>query len=171
MFLYCPECRRKSPDFTEDKKLSCPACGFEFYHNTAAAVGILVKKENSYIILRRGREPGKGMLDLPGGFVDPGESAQESCHREIREELGVEIKNLQFQDSKANIYPYKSVTYHTCDLFFTAECSDEKFIRQEDEVEEILLLNKEEIDIDQFAFDSVRSFMKDILEKNSHPRG
>ncbi|MDC7235952.1 MAG: NUDIX domain-containing protein [Spirochaetales bacterium] len=163
MFDYCPKCRKPSPDFIDHKKTVCPECGFTLYQNTAAAVAVLVKQKNRYIILRRGREPGKGMLDLPGGFVDPGESAEDSCRREIREELGIKISNLRYICSRPNIYPYKGVTYHTCDMFFTAESGDDVFTRQEDEIDEILLLSKEEIEINQFAFDSIKNLLKDKL--------
>ncbi|MBF9014781.1 MULTISPECIES: NUDIX domain-containing protein [unclassified Oceanispirochaeta] len=167
MFNYCPKCRRPSPDFIDNKKISCPDCGFTIYQNTAAAVAVLVKVEKRYIILRRGREPGKGMLDLPGGFIDPGESAEDSCRREIKEELGVEISNLRYISSHPNIYPYKDVTYHTCDMFFIAECMDKNFVRQEDEIDEILLLDRKEIDIEQFAFESIRILLDEQLHKIS----
>ena len=165
MFDYCPRCRKPSPAFTKGNKISCPECGFTLYINTAAAVAVLVKCGDRYIILKRGREPGKGLLDLPGGFCDPGETAEESCRREIREELGVEITNLSYFSSSPNIYPYKDVTYNTCDLFFIAECLDEDFSRQEDEVEEILLLEREEIIIEQFAFESIRNLLTTYFEK------
>lgn len=163
MFEFCPKCRKPSPDYIDNKKIYCPECGFTIYQNTAAAVAVLVKLEKRYIILRRGREPGKGLLDLPGGFVDPGESAEECCRREIREEIGVEISNLQYITSHPNIYPYKDVTYNTCDMFFIAECMDKNFVRQEDEIDEILLLDKKELDIEQFAFESIKNLLKDYL--------
>jgi len=169
VFTYCPQCRTKGPEFTKNRRIECPSCGFVLYHNTAAAVAVLVKSENRYIILRRGRNPGKGLLDLPGGFVDPGESAEDCCRREIREELGISIENLQYLSSRPNIYPYKGVTYNTCDLLFIAECRSVDFIRQEDEVDEILLLTPEELKIDQFAFESTRNFLKELQSKFPEP--
>jgi NADH pyrophosphatase NudC (nudix superfamily) len=165
MFDYCPQCGKKTLQFQDNRKLFCPECGFNLYHNIAAAVSVLVKSKKGYIILKRGKEPARGMLDLPGGFVDPEESAEDACRREIREEIGVEIGSLTFLGSAPNIYPYKGVTYNTCDLFFTAECLEADFRRQEEEIEDILLLRKEEIDIEQFAFDSVKHFLKNHLNK------
>ncbi len=165
MFAYCPQCRTPDPEFISQRKIHCPSCGYVLYQNTASAVAVLVKLENRYIILRRGKEPGKGLLDLPGGFVDPGESAEDCCRREIREELGIPVENIRYLSSRPNIYPYKGVTYHTCDLLFIAECRSSDFIRQEDEVDEILLLTREELPIDQFAFESTRNFLKDLQKK------
>jgi len=165
MFAYCPHCGTPHPEFTKGCRIHCTECGFVFYHNTASAVAILVKLENRYIILRRGREPGKGLLDLPGGFVDPGESAEEACRREITEELGISVENIRYLSSRPNIYPYKGVTYNTCDLLFIAECRHDDFVRQEDEVDEILLLTLEELKIDQFAFESIREFLKELQLK------
>ncbi|MDC7241856.1 MAG: hypothetical protein PQJ50_15995, partial [Spirochaetales bacterium] len=56
-------------------------------------------------------------------------------------------------------------TYNTCDLFFIAECQEKDFSRQEDEVEEILLLKREEIDIEQIAFESIRNLLTSYFEK------
>jgi NADH pyrophosphatase NudC (nudix superfamily) len=161
MFSYCPQCKSDQLEYTKQKRTHCLSCDFVFYQNTAAAVAVLVKFENRFIVLKRGRNPGKGMLDLPGGFIDPGESAEAGCHREIKEELGISVQNITYVGSGPNIYPYKGVTYTTCDLFFIAECIDTNFVRQIDEVDEILLLTRDEINIELFAFESIRNFLKD----------
>ena len=163
MFHYCPRCSYESPDFLNNRKVSCPSCGFQFYQNTAAAVAVLLKYRDSYVILRRGRHPGKGLLDLPGGFVDPDESAEEACRREIREEIGVEICDLIYRTSCGNTYPYKGITYKTCDLLFTARCNDDVFTPREGEIQEILFMEKNSLSLEDFAFDSLKKMLKQIL--------
>jgi ADP-ribose pyrophosphatase YjhB (NUDIX family) len=60
----------------------------------------------------------RGLLALPGGFVEPGERAEDAALRECREELGWAPERLEFLASYPNLYPYKGVPYATCDLYF-----------------------------------------------------
>jgi len=43
------------------------------------------------LMIRRGREPGRGLWSLPGGRCEPGETAAETAVREVREETGLEV--------------------------------------------------------------------------------
>ncbi len=70
----------------------CESCDFEFYLNVAAAVAALITdEEGRLLVVVRAEEPRKGMWDLPGGFADPGESAEEALGRELAEELGLVV--------------------------------------------------------------------------------
>lgn len=73
------------------------------------------------LVTRRAIDPDKGKLDLPGGFIDPGESAEEAITRELAEELGLEVKKLRYLASAANRYPFSGLTVFTTDLAFLVE--------------------------------------------------
>ncbi len=162
MFRYCPRCGFESPDFLENRKIHCSSCGFLFYQNTAAAVAVLLECGEEYVIMKRARDPGKGMLDLPGGFVDPDESAEEACRREIKEELGVDVYNLRYITSHGNTYPYKGITYKTCDLLFTGECRTREFVLQEHEIQGVVFMRKGELPLEDFAFESLKIMLKEL---------
>ena len=90
------------------KLLRCSACGFELYLNVAAAVaGVIVDEQERMVVLVRGKEPGKGQWDLPGGFVDPEDTAEEAMRREVREEIGLEVTGLTYLGSWPNVYEYR----------------------------------------------------------------
>lgn len=57
-----------------------------------ATVDALILEDGKIMLIKRGREPDKGKWALPGGFVDEGETAEEACVREAREETGLEIE-------------------------------------------------------------------------------
>ena len=56
---------------------------------------ILISKQNSVLLIERGREPFKGRWALPGGFVDMDESLETACQRELEEETGIRISELK----------------------------------------------------------------------------
>ena len=78
----------------------CRACGNTTYRNPIPVVVVLLPANGGLIAIRRNVEPQKGLLALPGGYLDYGESWQEGASRELREETGIEIapENLRLYD-------------------------------------------------------------------------
>jgi 8-oxo-dGTP pyrophosphatase MutT (NUDIX family) len=140
-FRFCPACA--SPRLVSDRgrRWICPDCGFEYFHNVATAAGIVIDVAGRVLFLVRAREPALGKLALPGGFVEPGERAEDAALRECREELGWAPEKLEFLASYPNLYPYKGVPYATCDIYFRSSAPS---------------LNLETLDIDQGESSSVR---------------
>lgn len=121
---YCPSCGKETLSYIDNHKWSCNECGLSLYNNVAAAVGLvaIIKKDNinHILLVKRGRMPRKGFLAVPGGFVDPGESAEEAAFRECHEEIGLIPKSITYLTSATNNYQYKDIDYVTCDIFFKA---------------------------------------------------
>ncbi|MDP4206629.1 MAG: NUDIX domain-containing protein, partial [Bacteroidota bacterium] len=116
---YCPFCGAKDLESRDVNYFYCNSCHKEYFTNTAAAVAAIITDNQGRILFtRRAHDPFKGMLDLPGGFVDAGETAEEALFREIREELGSEIIEFSYFCSFPNEYPYSGLTYYTLDLAF-----------------------------------------------------
>jgi 8-oxo-dGTP diphosphatase len=44
------------------------------------------------LLVRRAFAPARGLWDVPGGFIEPGETAEQAARREAREELGVTVR-------------------------------------------------------------------------------
>jgi len=192
MFNFCPSCASKKINFEEGKVFRCPACNFVYYHNVAAATGCLIivpendneKGENQsekIVFLVRGKEPAKGKLDLPGGFVDPNEGALEGLCRELKEELnwtpeipqGKTINDVfKLLASFPNIYQYKGINYNTCDLYFQVLApglKPEDFKIDPEEITAVKFLNPKEIDFSKLAFSSTKKAVESYLKsKNNH---
>lgn len=140
-----------------------------YYQNVAAAVAVIIEKEGNILFTIRNREPKLGMLDLPGGFTDPDESAEETCARELKEELNLELKpeNFHYFKSQPNNYLYKGIPYKTEDLIFTAKLPESnQIILEESEIQEIKWIPKQEINIQDIGFESLQNAIKSYLEKN-----
>lgn len=165
VFRYCPKCGAAALRFAGPKLLRCDVCGFELYLNAAAAVAaLIVDAEGRLLVVERAQEPKKGMWDLPGGFADPGESAEEALRREVAEEVGLQIKSLRYIGSYPNVYDYMGVRYPTVDLGFACEVGDASAMRPRPaEVAGAHFRRPDEIQVDRFAFDSLRRLVEDFL--------
>lgn len=164
---YCPKCGQQTLIWDGNIKWSCSNCDFVLFHNTAAAVAVLIKYEDELFLTVRNREPGKGKLDLSGGFTDPKESAEETCARELNEELGLIIKPEKFRylGSQPNIYPYKNIVYNTLDLFFLYEVEEKFEVKlEESEIADSIWIKIADLDLDKIAFDSQKKFLKSFID-------
>ena len=155
-FNYCPSCGEGDILFDGIKQFNCKECSFEYYHNVAIAVAVILDYDHKILLTKRNEEPGKGKLDLPGGFVDPKESAEEAAKREIREELKIETGDMQYFGSFPNVYEYKDVVYNVCDLFFYSRINTLVTDFDRTEIQELIFLNPSEIPIDKLAFESTK---------------
>ena len=160
---FCPKCGNESLSWDGEKKWNCKDCDYVLFHNVAGAVAVVIKCGDEILLTRRNQEPKKGKLDLAGGFVDPKESAEETCARELFEEMKIkiDISKLKYLASLPNIYEYKNIIYNTLDLFYEYE-SEEKFeVNLEiSEISETVWLKIQDINPDDIAFDSQRVFLE-----------
>lgn len=112
----------------------------------------------------RNQEPGFGKLDLPGGFIDNGETLEQGIRREIIEELQLELGTIEYFTSFPNTYPYKGTTYYTCDLFFTSRISSPPTFIEKSEIQKTVFLSPSEININDIAFKSIQNAVKLFIE-------
>jgi len=85
-------------------------------------VGILVKRDEEYLLIKRGSEPDKGMWTIPGGLVEIGETVREAAARETREETGLEVEVKDILDvlDKIALDDMNRVRYHFIVVYFLA---------------------------------------------------
>ena len=85
---HCSYCGSRFPDaWTWPRR--CPACGSVSYQNPLPVSVVLLPVDSGLLLVRRTNPPQAGLLGLPGGFIEMGESWQEAGARELREETGV----------------------------------------------------------------------------------
>jgi 8-oxo-dGTP pyrophosphatase MutT (NUDIX family) len=165
IFKYCPVCGSNDFYANSEKSCHCSNCDFEYFINASAAVGVfIVNDKNELLVCVRGKNPEKGKWDLPGGFVDYNESAENAVIREIKEELGVDITDCNYLFSFPNRYEYSGLTIPTLDLFFECKVSSIDSISPADDVADCLFTPLHSIDISQFGFESMRNATKKFIE-------
>ena len=164
---YCPKCGNETLNWNGEKKWSCSNCDYVLFHNVAGAVAVIIKHQDEILFTRRNQEPKKGKLDLAGGFVDPKESAEETCVRELFEEMKikVDIAQLKYLASLPNTYEYKKILYNTIDLFYEYELSEKVGFELElSEISETIWIKKDQINLEDIAFDSQKLFFETYIK-------
>jgi ADP-ribose pyrophosphatase YjhB (NUDIX family) len=91
----CPRCTHEL-ERRERGHLGCPACGSQYYANSAPAVQGLLERDGRVLLAKRAIEPRLGMWDIPGGFLEEGEEALDGLRRELREETGLDIEPVEW---------------------------------------------------------------------------
>ncbi len=167
-FEYCPRCGAYTFVEHNNRSKKCETCGLIYYANVAAAVACFIKdKQGNLLTVRRKHEPAKGTLDLPGGFLDPEETAEEGIRREVKEETGLDIDHIRYLFSLPNIYPYAGVTVYTTDLFFEATCDDLSHAQAADDAVEIVMLSSEKIDPNLFGLCSISRAIRKVFPSDT----
>ncbi len=157
--LYCPKCGAQRFVPQGRKKLQCQQCEFQFFRNAACAVAVAIICDEEILVVTRAREPAKGQLDLPGGFVDPGENLEQAVIRELKEELDIEVSDMRYLMSGVNVYPYGGVIYDTTDVFFEVTYQNKPTVKALDDVAAVNWLPMQTLTLAQFAFASQREML------------
>ncbi len=160
----CPQCGSESLVWPSPKNFSCTACGFMLYLNIAAAVAVIIECQGRILFGVRKNEPERGMLDLPGGFVDQGETAEQALRRELQEELGIAVQDLRYLFSFPNKYLYRGIEYDTLDLVFLVQFDEFPQALAADDLADLLWIERNAIDFDRIGFSSLRKAVQRYLE-------
>jgi len=167
IFKYCPKCSKESLVVINAKAQECNSCGFLFYTNSAAAVAGIIENEKGEILLtRRAFEPAIGMLDLPGGFVDPLESAEEALVREIKEELNIDVVSYTYFGSFPNSYVFKDLLYYTMDMVFICKVHNFENIIAADDIDAFEFVSPSDEIIQNIGLESIKRVIKAYMQKN-----
>ena len=158
---FCPRCGyNEFITLDAGRSFRCQRCGLNYYLNNSAAVACLIfDKEGRLLLCKRAVEPAIGMMDLPGGFVEPLETAEQAAIREIWEELNVEVVRLEYLTSFPNEYVYSGLSVFTLDMAYICEIDSFKEIRAGDDISGIKYVFPKEIKMEELYSDSMRNII------------
>lgn len=89
--------------------MHCDRCGFVHYRNPLPAVALVVRRGRRVLLVRRAVAPAKGMLCLPGGFLELGETAEEGGRRELLEETGLTAEGTRVLELETDTTAYGGI--------------------------------------------------------------
>ena len=159
-FRFCGKCGTRTKNSLDERAKICPACGHVVYPKISPAMICSVTRGNE-ILLARGSKFTQPVYSVLAGFVEPGETLEETVEREIMEETGVTVKNIKYFGSQP--WPFSSSLM----VAFTAEY----------ESGEITIDNKEILDAGWYTSDNLpmlptpysiaRNLITHFLEKST----
>ncbi|RUT80098.1 NUDIX hydrolase [Ancylomarina longa] len=162
---FCPKCGNPEFIYQTDNSFLCTQCKFHLYVNSAAAVAALIVNDKGEILLtRRAVEPQKGMLDLPGGFVDVMETVETALGREIKEELNLEIEESKYFMSYPNEYVFGGISVFTIDLAYICAIKSFNKIDAKDDISSFEFYRPEEIPFNDIGGTSMKAILKAFIK-------
>ena len=101
---HCAVCGHATHAVEGGWKRACPNCGAEHFPRTDPVVIMLAHREGRCLLGRQAAWP-SGMYSALAGFVEPGESLEEACAREVREEAALEVSRVRYHSTQPWPYP------------------------------------------------------------------
>lgn len=120
-------------------------------------MAFILNNRGELLFTLRKHEPAKNTLDIPGGFSDPGESAEEGVAREVEEETGLKVVSSKYLFSIPNRYEFSGMIIPTLDLFFLCEIEGDGFdASARDDAEELFWIKPDAVELDRIGLTSIR---------------
>jgi len=126
---FCGRCGEATTESEIDRSTVCVECKLNFYPRLSPSIIVLVHKSDQVLLGRNHMFP-EGLFSTLAGFVEPGESIEETVIREVKEEVGVNVSNLSYRGSQPWPFPNSLM------LGFHAEYQSGDIVLQEDEIAE-----------------------------------
>ena len=104
---YCGRCATPTDEVPGERARRCPACGLLAFPRLAPAVIMLVERDDGRALLARNTAFPEGMFSCLAGFVEPGETLESAVRREIKEEVGIEVGELDYRGSQPWPFPHQ----------------------------------------------------------------
>ena len=124
---FCGVCAKPMQHASHELCLQCPSCGLHAYPRISPAMMVLIKRGEALLLARHARYAQARYTAL-AGFVEPGESIEDAVHREVEEEVGLQVRDLRYFGSQSWPFP------HSLMIAFTAEYAGGDIRVQEDEI-------------------------------------
>ncbi|MGI8650584.1 MAG: NUDIX domain-containing protein [Rubrobacter sp.] len=160
-FRFCPADGNRLGPPRPSGGVTCPICGRSFYRNSAPAVGAAIMENGKALVTVRARAPHKGMIDVPGGFIELGEHPVDALKREVMEELGVEIA-VEWPPVMFAPHRYGDDGVHALAIGFRARITS-GIPSPSDDVADILHVTPDEVDSLDFAWEHDREFIRNAF--------
>ncbi len=101
---YCGSCGHHTQPHANDRALICPNCQLHFYPRINPCVIMLVCRGTEMLLARHARA-GSTFFSCLAGFMEIGETPEQTVAREVREEVGIEVENIRYIESQSWPFP------------------------------------------------------------------
>jgi len=109
---FCGRCGERNKLQDGERCLICPSCSLPHYPKIAPAIMVMIKKGQEFL-LARSHHFIPGMYSALAGFAEPGETLEQTVHREVHEEVGIRVKNIRYFASQPWPFPHSlMIAFH-----------------------------------------------------------
>ncbi|WP_455645592.1 NAD(+) diphosphatase [Methanosphaera sp.] len=137
---YCGQCGTKTVVDKKDMMMLCPSCGQMHYSRIAPAIIVTINKDGQLLMAKHSYHKTIS-YSLIAGFVEAGETIEEAVHREVLEEIGIKVKNVQYLKSQSWPFPNSLM------LGFSADYESGEIKVDGDEILKAKWFDKEDIEV------------------------
>jgi mutator protein MutT len=131
----------------------------------AAVVAVIYNDKGELLLTLRKHNPFAGLLDLPGGFVNLCETAENALIREVKEELNINVSGCEFIATFPNEYVFGGIQYFTEDIVFLCKIADFLNISANDDISSYEFRTIENINIDEIGLNSIKNVIKRLKKQ------
>jgi len=155
---FCGQCGGKTIDVTHERAKFCPLCKLSFYPRISPVAIVLVYRGNELLLARSPHFP-PGIYSTLAGFVELGETVEQTIMREIREEVAITVQNIRYFSSQPWPFP------HSLMLGFTAEYAGGEIKIDGKEIEDAQWFTMDKLPKLPAKISIARRLIQDYLEK------
>ncbi len=124
---FCGRCGTSMENHAVDRAKHCSKCGLISYPRLSPSIIVLIHRGEEMLLARNANWP-NGMYSTLAGFVEPGESIEQTVHREVFEEVGLRVTNVRYRGSQSWPFPNSLM------LGFHADYAGGEIVCQEGEI-------------------------------------
>lgn len=157
---FCGACATPLQRNEHERAKSCPRCGLTVYPRVAPVVMVLIERgqgAGKELLLARGPHFAPGVYSALAGFVEPSETLEDACHREVLEEVGLRVQNLRYAFSQPWPFP------HSLMIAFNAEYDSGEIVPQPGEIEDAQWFNIRQLPTLPTVFSTARRMLDDAV--------
>jgi NAD+ diphosphatase len=115
---FCGRCGTLNEMLSHERAKKCPRCALITYPRISPAIIVRITRQGEHgpeILLARGPHHRPGFYSVLAGYVEPGESLETAVHREIKEEVGIEVQNVRYFGSQPWPFPNSLMIAYTAE--------------------------------------------------------
>jgi NAD+ diphosphatase len=159
---FCSRCGARTRMRQTERAKECPQCGLLQFPRLSPAIIVRVERAHE-LLLARSRHFPPGMYSVLAGFVEPGETLEEAVVREVREEVGLEIKDVRYFGSQPWPFP------HSLMIGFVATYARGEIFLDGDEIEDAGWFNAGNLPVIPGKISIARRLIDAFLVKDAGP--
>ncbi|GBL04619.1 NAD(+) diphosphatase [Glaciecola sp. KUL10] len=103
---FCGRCGARMDKVTWEMAMHCHTCHHRCYPRVSPCIIVAIRHRNSILLAQGARQKEVGYFSTLAGFVESSETLEQAVHREVFEEVGVRVKNLEYFDSQPWPFPH-----------------------------------------------------------------